>query len=148
MKKVRVFAPASIANLGCGFDIMGLALDEVGDILEMTASEGDGITITNQTDVPLPEDIEDNVITPVIRKFLEMTGQKAQIDVTVCQKIYPGSGIGSSAASSAAAAYGMNELFDCLHRSCQVDQDESPRSAYFGRYLQPVVCLPRQQCRA
>ena len=89
MKKVRVFAPASIANLGCGFDIMGLALDEVGDILEMTASEGDGITITNQTDVPLPEDIEDNVITPVIRKFLEMTGQKAQIDVTVCQKTPP-----------------------------------------------------------
>jgi homoserine kinase len=113
MKKVRVFAPASIANLGCGYDIMGLALDEVGDILEMTASEGDGITITNRTDVPLPEDIEENVITPVIRKFLEMTGQKAQIDVTVCQKIYPGSGIGSSAASSAAAAYGMNELFDC-----------------------------------
>ena len=113
MKKVRVFAPASIANLGCGFDIMGIALDEVGDILEMTASEGDGISITNLTDVPLPEDIEDNVITPVIRKFLEMTGQKAQIDVKVCQKIYPGSGIGSSAASSAAAAYGMNELFDC-----------------------------------
>ena len=113
MKKVRVFAPASIANLGCGFDIMGIALDEVGDILEMTASEGDGITITNCTDVPLPDDIEDNVITPVIRKFLEMTGQKAQIDVRVCQKIYPGSGIGSSAASSAAAAYGMNELFDC-----------------------------------
>ena len=113
MKKVRVFAPASIANLGCGFDIMGLALDEVGDILEMTASEGDGISIVNQTDVPLPDDIEENVITPVIRKFLEMTGQKAQIDVTICQKIYPGSGIGSSAASSAAAAYGMNELFDC-----------------------------------
>ena len=113
MKKVRVFAPASIANLGCGFDIMGLALDEVGDILEMTATEGDGITITNRTDVPLPEDIEENVITPVIRTFLEMTGNKAQIDVTVCQKIYPGSGIGSSAASSAAAAYGMNELFDC-----------------------------------
>lgn len=113
MKKVRVFAPASIANLGCGFDIMGLALDEVGDILEMTAEEGDGITITNLTDVPLPDDIEENVITPVIRKFLEMTGQKAKIDVRVCQKIYPGSGIGSSAASSAAAAYGMNELFDC-----------------------------------
>lgn len=113
MKKVRVFAPASIANLGCGFDIMGLALDEVGDILEMTASDGEGITITNNTDVPLPENIEENVITPVIRKFFEMTGKKARIDVTVCQKIYPGSGIGSSAASSAAAAYGMNELFDC-----------------------------------
>ena len=113
MKKVRVFAPASIANLGCGFDIMGIALDEVGDILEMVATEGDGITVTNKTNVPLPEDIEENIITPVIRKFFEMTGFSGHIDVTVCQKIYPGSGIGSSAASSAAAAYGMNELFDC-----------------------------------
>ena len=113
MKKVRVFAPASIANLGCGFDIMGLALDEVGDVLEMSASEGDSLTITNESDVPLPDDIEKNVITPVVRKFLEMIGKKAKIDVKVCRKIYPGSGIGSSAASSAAAAYGMNELFDC-----------------------------------
>ena len=113
MKKIKVFAPASIANLGCGFDVMGLALDEVGDVLEISASEGDGLTIVNDTDVPLPEDIEMNVITPVIRKFLEITGNKAQIDVRVCKKIYPGSGIGSSAASSAAAAYGMNELFGC-----------------------------------
>ncbi|MBQ2103155.1 MAG: homoserine kinase [Bacteroidales bacterium] len=112
MKKVRVFAPASIANLGCGFDIMGLALDEVGDILEMSASEGDGIHIENRSGVPLPEDPEENVVTPVIRKFFEMTGLRGRIDVTVCQKIYPGSGIGSSAASSAAAAFGMNALFD------------------------------------
>jgi len=113
MKKVRVFAPASIANMGCGFDIMGLALDEVGDILEITVSDGDGITIENRSNVPLPDDIEQNVITPVIRKFLKMTGLKAQVDVVVCQKIYPGSGIGSSAASSAAAAYGLNEIYDC-----------------------------------
>ncbi len=113
MKKVRVFAPASIANLGCGFDVMGLALDEVGDVLEIIASEGDGLTITNTTQVPLPDDIEQNVITPVVRKFLSLIDKKAQIDVTICRKIYPGSGIGSSAASSAAAAYGMNELFGC-----------------------------------
>ena len=113
MKKVRVFAPASIANMGCGFDVMGLALDEVGDILEITQSEGDGLSIINESGVPLPEDIEKNVITPVIRNFLARIGQKAQIDVVVCQKIYPGSGIGSSAASSAAAAYGMNELYGC-----------------------------------
>lgn len=113
MKKVRVFAPASIANMGCGFDVIGLALDEVGDILEITQSEGDGLSITNISGVPIPEDIEQNVITPVVRKFLEKTGQKARIDVTICEKIYPGSGIGSSAASSAAAAFGMNELFGC-----------------------------------
>ena len=112
MKKIKVFAPASIANLGCGFDIMGMALDEVGDILEMSLDEqGEGITITNETDVPLPEDIEDNVITPVLRKFFAMTGHAGRVDVRVLKKIYPGSGIGSSAASSAAAAFGINELF-------------------------------------
>ena len=124
MKKVRVFAPASIANLGCGFDVMGLALDEVGDILEMVSTEGDGITITNKTDVPLPDDIEDNVITPVIRKFFEMTGLSGHIDVTVCQKIYPGSGIGSSAASSAAAAYGrifLSFISTPLHKAMPGD---------------------------
>lgn len=112
-KTIKVFAPASIANMGCGFDIMGMALDEVGDVLEISADEGDGLTIENCTDVPLPDDIELNVITPVVRKFLEMTGNKAQIDIKILKKIYPGSGIGSSAASSAAAAYGMNELFGC-----------------------------------
>ena len=112
-KTIKVFAPASIANMGCGFDIMGMALDEVGDILQISAQEGEGITIENQSGVPLPDDIEMNVITPVIRKFFQMTGTSAKIDVVILKKIYPGSGIGSSAASSAAAAYGMNELFGC-----------------------------------
>ena len=112
MKTIKVFAPASIANLGCGFDIMGMALDEVGDVLEMTLDEqGSGLSITNCTDVPLPADVEDNVVTPVIRKFFELTGHGGRVDVRILRKIYPGSGIGSSAASSAAAAFGINELF-------------------------------------
>ena len=111
MKKVNVFAPASIANLGCGFDIMGLALDEVGDVLEMSVCDGDGLSIVNRSGVPLPEDPEQNVITPVIRKFMELTGNRAQVDVVIREKIFPGSGIGSSSASSAAAAFGINELF-------------------------------------
>ena len=130
MGKVRIFAPATIANMGCGFDIMGLALDGVGDILEMTATEGEGISIINETNVKLPENIEDNVITPVIRKFFEMTGLSAHIDVTVLQKINPGSGIGSSAASSAAAAYGMNQLF-----GCPLTDDEMVLCALEGEYL-------------
>lgn len=112
-KTIKVFAPASIANMGCGFDIMGMALDEVGDILRITATDGEGLTIVNKSGVPLPDDIEKNVITPVVRKFFEMTGNMAKIKVEVLKKIYPGSGIGSSAASSAAAAFGMNELFGC-----------------------------------
>ena len=97
MKQIKVFAPASIANLGCGFDIMGMALDEVGDVLEMTLDgTRSGISILNDTDVPLPQDIEENVITPVIRKFYEITGHAGRVEVRILKKIYPGSGIGSS----------------------------------------------------
>lgn len=131
MKTVRVFAPASIANMGCGFDVMGLALDEVGDILEISVQEGEnGLYIVNATDVPLPEDIESNVITPVVRKFLQMTGLVAKVHVRICQKIYPGSGIGSSAASSAAAAYGLNEIF-----GCPLTEDEVVECAMEGENL-------------
>ncbi len=112
MKTVTVFAPATIANLGCGFDVMGMALDEVGDVLKMSAEDGDGLNIKNSCGIPLPSDKEKNVITPVVRAFLAKLGRTAQINIDVITKIYPGSGIGSSAASSAAAAYGMNELFD------------------------------------
>ena len=43
MKEIRVFAPATVANMGCGFDIMGMTLDAVGDVLKVEAAEGDGV---------------------------------------------------------------------------------------------------------
>ena len=111
-KSVKVFAPASVANMGAGFDVMGMALDGGGDILEMSKEDGDGLVIENESGVDLPEDIEKNVITPVVRSFMKELGQKAMIRIKVLKKILPGSGIGSSAASSSAAAWGMNELFE------------------------------------
>lgn len=144
MKKTKVFAPASIANMGCGFDIMGMALDEVGDVLEITADDGDALAIVNDTDVPIPEDLEMNVITPVVRKFLAMTGRKADIHVRICKKIYPGSGIGSSAASSAAAAFGMNALFgDPLSEEdmvvCAMEGENLASGGYHADNAAPAV---------
>ncbi|MBR4402700.1 MAG: homoserine kinase [Flavobacteriales bacterium] len=110
-KSVKVFAPASVANMGAGFDVMGMALDGVGDVLEMSVEEGDGLVIENHSGVDLPADVEKNVITPVVRSFMKELGKKAMIHIKVVSKILPGSGIGSSAASSSAAAWGMNELF-------------------------------------
>ena len=88
-KTIRVFAPASSANLGCGFDVMGMALDGIGDVLRIAISEGDGLTIRNTSAAELPEDIEKNVITPAVRAFMAA----------------------ASAASSAAAVFGLNELY-------------------------------------
>lgn len=112
MKKIRIFAPATVANLGCGFDIMGMAIDGAGDLLEVAVGEGSGITIVNSSGVPLPGAIEDNVMTPAVRAFLESYGRDMKVAVEILHKILPGSGIGSSAASSAGAVYGLNELLD------------------------------------
>ena len=112
MKKIKVFAPASVANMGCGFDVMGMALDGVGDVLEVTVSEGYGLSIDNRSGVKLPQDIEKNVITPAVLAFWEAYRKSMKVEVTLLQKILPGSGIGSSAASSAAVVFALNELLD------------------------------------
>ena len=111
MKHIKVFAPGTVANLGCGFDVMGLTLDGVGDVLKIGVEEhAEGLEIRNQSGMDLPENLEDNVITPAIRALLEAYGSPVRVEIELLEKIAPGSGIGSSAASSAAAVYGVNEL--------------------------------------
>ena len=112
MKKVKAFAPATVANMGCGFDIMGMTLNGVGDVVSVEVSEGDELIINNVSGVELPDNIEKNVITPAVRALMAAAGMKRKIEVTVEKKILPGSGIGSSAASSAAAVYALNEALD------------------------------------
>jgi homoserine kinase len=111
-KTIKVFAPATIANLGCGFDVMGMAIDGTGDLLEVAIEEGTGLEIINKSAVELPRDIAKNVITPAVRALLAAYGRAVRVTVTVLHKILPGSGIGSSAASSAGAVFGLNELLD------------------------------------
>lgn len=111
MKQIAVFAPGTVANLGCGFDVMGLTLDGVGDVLEIGVEPGaEGLSIRNCSGVPLPAQLDDNVITPALRAMLAAYGRPVRVEVSIRRKITPGSGIGSSAASSAAAVYGVNEL--------------------------------------
>lgn len=109
-RNIRIYAPATVANLGPGFDIMGMAIEGAGDILQMNIAPGDSLIIRNESGFPLPGDVEKNVITPAVRAMLDAWGGSLSVEVTILQKIRPGSGIGSSSASSAAAVVGLNEL--------------------------------------
>ena len=100
-KNVRVFAPGTVANMGCGFDVMGMTLNGVGDIVSVSVSEGDGLSIDNKSSVDLPTELDKNVITPAVRALMKEFGEPRMVEVVVEHKISPGSGIGSSAASSA-----------------------------------------------
>lgn len=110
-KSIKVFAPATIANVACGFDILGLALTNPGDEVIIKKKTSKGITIINQTPYSqIPENPLKNTAGVALQAFLDKTEHDCGFEITISKKIKPGSGIGSSAASSAAAVFGANEL--------------------------------------
>lgn len=110
MKKVKVFAPATVANVGCGFDAMGFAFRGMGDIVEMWFNDTHQIEYIFDQGINLPADPEKNLMTYALRSIMDAAGERRGVTVHLIQKITPGSGIGSSAASACAAVYGYNAL--------------------------------------
>ena len=109
-KKIRIFAPATVSNVGSGFDIMGFAIEGTGDTIEMDLRNDSLFMIENDTGETLPADPDENVIYPVIKALQEELGIDIGVNIKFITKIKPCSGIGSSAASAVAAAYGFNYL--------------------------------------
>ena len=129
---IKIKAPATVANMVCGFDILGFAVNNPYDEMEMRlvtrAADQAAITIINMDDFNLPTDPEKNVAGAALIAFIEeytansiieksLGTESKQIDfskigfeVKINKLIKPGSGVGSSAASSAGAVVGANYL--------------------------------------
>jgi homoserine kinase len=107
---IEIFSPATVANVGPGFDILGFALNSPGDILRLGRIKGEHHIIENLSGVSIPPDPENNVATIALDAFLAAIGSRQKFRITFMQKIPAGSGIGSSAASSAGAVYAANLL--------------------------------------
>jgi homoserine kinase len=110
---VKAFAPASIGNIGVGFDIMGLALEQPGDEVVVYQSTQPGIRITKMTgdQGKLPYETEKNTAGMAVLRLIEYLGaMNIGIDIEVHKKLPLGSGMGSSAASAVAAVLAVNEL--------------------------------------
>lgn len=99
-----------MANLVCGFDILGLALNEPCDIMEFRLLDEPKVIIHNRDAYNLPTDPEQNVAGVVLLAAIEKAGGTIGFEVTIEKHIKPGSGLGSSAASAAGAAVGANKL--------------------------------------
>lgn len=110
MEEIKVFAPATIANVSCGFDVLGLALESVGDQMLVRKSPQKGIRILKITGQELPLEPERNVAGVAAMALLQKSGYPGGFELELHKGIKPGSGIGSSAASSAGAVWAMNEL--------------------------------------
>lgn len=110
MEEIKVFCPATIANLSCGFDVLGVALDAVGDEMIVRKTDKKGIRITKILGQELPLETDKNVAGVAALALLEKSGATSGFEIEIHKKIKPGSGIGSSAASSAGAVWGINTL--------------------------------------
>lgn len=110
MKKIKIFCPATIANLSCGFDVLGLCLDTVGDEMTITKTEEPGVRITSIDGADLPLEADHNVAGVAALALLREWPTDFGFEISITKKIKAGSGIGSSAASAAGAVFGINEL--------------------------------------
>lgn len=120
--KVTVKSPGTVANLVCGFDILGLALSEPYDVMELTLLDEPKVIIRNRDEFNLPTDPEKNVAGVVLLSVMERMNNTIGFEVVIEKHIKPGSGIGSSAASAAGAAVAANHLLGNIFSSDEVVQ--------------------------
>lgn len=108
-----VFAPATVANVACGFDILGFAMDEIGDTITVTKTKTPGLVITaiHGADY-LPKEADKNVATVAVQALIDALPEpfKGGFTFELFKNVMPGSGLGSSASSSASAVFAANEL--------------------------------------
>ncbi len=109
-KTIRIKSPATIANLVCGFDILGLAVEEPYDLMTIERSEHPGIEIVHLDDYHLSTVPAENVAGGALLAMLEDVTDAPGIKLTIDKKIKPGSGLGSSAASAAGAVMAASKI--------------------------------------
>ncbi|TCI84722.1 homoserine kinase [Tenacibaculum sp. M341] len=110
MNEIKIFSPATVANISCGFDVLGLCLDTVGDEMVVRKTKDKKITITKITGHDLPYEPENNVAGVAALSLFEHLQPDCGFEIEIHKKIKPGSGIGSSAASASGTVFAMNEL--------------------------------------
>ena len=112
MDRIKVFAPNTVANVGCGYDVLGFALQGYGDEITVEKRNDSQLVIATIEGADLPTDPKINVATVAISSMLDSLGRKEGFNLSIKKAIAPGSGLGSSASSSASAVFAVNELLD------------------------------------
>jgi len=110
MNEITVLAPATVANVVCGFDCLGFCLENPNDLMTLRLIDEKTVRIKHHDDYDLPTTIGENVAGKALLALLERVDENLGFEVEITKEIMPGSGIGSSAASAAGAVVAANKL--------------------------------------
>lgn len=118
--EIRIFSPATVANVACGFDVLGFCLDSQGDEMVIRKTKEKGIKITHIKGFDLPYETDKNVAGVSALAMYENAKPDCGFEIEIYKNIKPGSGIGSSAASAVGSVFGMNELLGKPYNKTQL----------------------------
>jgi homoserine kinase len=112
MKKIKAFAPATVANVCCGFDVLGFAVDLPGDEVVLTLNDSNEVTISKiiGDGGRLPLEASKNTAGVAVQSFLKSIDKAQGVSIELSKNLPLGSGMGSSAASGVAALVAINHL--------------------------------------
>lgn len=114
-KSINVFAPATVANVVCGYDVLGFAVNAPGDEVIMRLRDEPGVIITKISgdEGRLPYDPAKNTVSLSVQHYLNHIGREdVGVEIELMKKMPIGSGLGSSSASTVAGLFAINELLD------------------------------------
>ncbi len=110
MDQIKVFSPATVANVSCGYDAMGFALETLGDDMIFTKTNSKDVIISKIEGANLPYEAHKNAAGAVAQMMLKDSNANFGLDIQIFKNFKPGSGLGSSAASAAGTAFAVNQL--------------------------------------
>jgi homoserine kinase len=110
MKELKIFSPATVANVSCGFDVLGFCLDTIGDEMVIRKTLEKGVKIIKIEGANLPFEVEKNVAGVAALAIMNAANPDFGIEIEIYKNIKPGSGVGSSSASASGAVWAINEL--------------------------------------
>ena len=110
MNNIKIFSPASVSNVCCGFDVLGFSIEGLGDEIIIRKSNSKGVKIKAVIGYEIPIDGKKNIACVAAKALLDYLNIDEGFDIEIIKNIKPGSGIGSSAASAVGAVYGVNKI--------------------------------------
>jgi homoserine kinase len=120
MNDIKIFSPATVANVSCGFDVLGFCLDSIGDEMIVRKTTKRGITISKIEGYDLPLETKKNVAGVAALAIYNHANPDCGFDIEIYKNIKPGSGVGSSSASAAGSVFAINQLLGNPYNKTQL----------------------------